>query len=224
MLSPGLEKHLGALPDRGPAGEDVIDQQDIFSGHGRRVFDRKGAVDVFLPLFATQADLGLGGAGTDEQIAAQGAVREGLRQNQGLVETPTADPAGMQRHRQDEVGGLGQFQPQGGGQPIFQEPGIDQAASVFKIFNGLGHRAVIKGDGPGPMIRWGMELTGTTEMIGTRTMKRRATTRTHGAMNPLDLTLTFRTDRRSRLWTSRRATEQAEAGQKEIEQHVRKMF
>ena len=60
--SSGPVQDAGALVERGPGGQHVIDENEVFVFHGGIVAHMKGVVQVFHTLGAVEGGLGFGAA------------------------------------------------------------------------------------------------------------------------------------------------------------------
>src|SRR5690606_39215907 len=86
-------------------GEDVVDEQDRASAHGRGIADRERGADVAGSRAAPERELVRRRDGARERVDAEALARQarGACQERGLVEAPTREARAVQRHGHDDV-------------------------------------------------------------------------------------------------------------------------
>ena len=139
---------LGAGPQRGSSGGDIVDNEDGFAMQSDVTTWGKGSSHVLQAMFSVESGLGKGGPDTLQQVGAEGNVQgagDVLSQELTLVESPLREFFGVQRYRCQSVDGDGvglDIGDEGLGQDGRQ--GLN--AAIFQATDALGDGAIIKVD------------------------------------------------------------------------------
>lgn len=131
-----MQKHAGALVDRGPRRVDVVNQQQPHSLNGVARRDAEGTVNVRAPFLQAQRALRqrLGLSGQHKGIQANSPLpADFVPQQHGLVESAPAQPPRVQRDRDDEID-IGYLKPRAAGLCHEQTEGLAEgcAPAVFE--------------------------------------------------------------------------------------------
>jgi hypothetical protein len=154
LRGPSLAQHSGALVDGGAGGKYIVEKQNAFAAHLLGKGDPEGALDIASPFFAAQVGLGRGSPPALEQVEMwvwSVPGEKGPGQELRLIESPLAQPAGMKRNGENEIGSS-QLQM---GQTVAEKISKGgQAGHVFAVFpsmDGPGQFRGVKENGPGSM-------------------------------------------------------------------------
>jgi hypothetical protein len=155
-FAPALNSALEAALAVAPEAKNVVDQHDIEVPHHCALGDSERALDIFGPLRSAQAHLAACRLDPSQRgrIARPSRLAGDFRrQCGGLVELPSPQPQGVQRHRRQEVD-VGQNVGPRASHPTRDWPGKLCAVGIFEPMHKRAGRPILEPrHRPGPAER-----------------------------------------------------------------------
>jgi len=153
FFRPGVQQGFGTFLNGSAGREDIVNEEDLSTGHGPRGIHLKGTPNVLMPLGTGQPRLRSGLPDSIEGREVQGnrppfAHLSG--QEEGLVEAALAKTPGMEGNGNDEVDGReGEFWV-----PVFSHHGPQGSGETgdpaeFKARDGFDDPSFVSADGTG---------------------------------------------------------------------------
>jgi len=141
-----------------------------------------------------------------------------LGQQQRLVEAPGLETAGVQGHRQEQIGLGHQLQAIGALEPALQEGLKDDLLAELEALDGRSHRPLIERRGPGPGKGRRLGLAVAAEAVAAVwRFKHPPAAGAQWASYPVDLPLALRADRLRRFCPHPDPAKEAHSGQEELQ-------
>lgn len=187
-LCPGLGQNLGALPERGARGGDIVDEENLFFPKRSCVFDHKGPPNPLESFLTGSFHLGFFKMFPLEILEVDGKLQMSCHlpgQEKGLIVSPAEKSERMQGHGRHHIDGL----PLKGEEDLGRQPGDRCLVSpILETVDDPGNNFFQDKDRPGTAERRWIVETSPTDVGADLLMGKRITAHgTEGRGDPLQV-------------------------------------